>query len=391
MTAQIQEVAHWLLASGSEYRTLCSLSEELASRLCAAGLPIQRFNLGVFAHHPVMAGYAVLWDEARPKATEIPVRREDTLKPLYLESPIRLLAESETEVNFDLADESACAKYPVLAEFRDDGFTNYIGFSVRFGDVGTAVLTLCTKQQGGFGLEYYEGLRCLFPALRLLVDLVETRRLAKTVMRTYLGRHTAELVLDGEIQRGQGEVIEAAIWLCDLRDFSSMTAAVGSLAMIEVMNEYFDCMAEGVWEYQGEILKFMGDAMLVAFRVSDEVSPAKAAQRAASAAVAAQRRLRLLSERRSAKGEQPLRTGIAIHLGKVIYGNIGASTRLDFTVMGIAVNLVARIQQLTGELDEEILFSGQVAEHLDRSVVSLSEYELKGISESVEIYKLSND
>jgi adenylate cyclase len=391
MTVQLEQVAQWLLVSGRQYRTLRTVTEELAARLCAAGLPVQRFNLGVFAHHPVMAGYAVLWDETDPTAIEIPVRREDMLKKLYLESPIRLLAEGETSVNFDLADESACEKYPVLSEFRNEGFANYIGFSIPFGNVGTAVLTLCTKRPGGFSLEQYEGIRCLFPVLRLLIDLVESRRLAKTVMRTYLGRHTAQLVLDGKIQRGQGEVIEAAIWLCDLRDFSSMTAAIGSLAMIEVMNDYFDCMAEAVWEHQGDILKFMGDAMLVVFRVSSEVSLAQAAERAASAAVDAQHRLGRLSERRLERGEQPLRTGIAVHLGKVIYGNIGAATRLDFTVMGHAVNLVARIQELTRDLDEGVLFSGSVAAHLEHPVVSLSTYEFKGIGEPVEIYKLGSE
>jgi adenylate cyclase len=157
------------------------------------------------------------------------------------------------------------------------------------------------------------------------------------------------------------------------------------------MNDYFDCMAEAVWEHQGDILKFMGDAMLVVFRVSSEVSLAQAAERAASAAVDAQHRLGRLSERRLERGEQPLRTGIAVHLGKVIYGNIGAATRLDFTVMGHAVNLVARIQELTRDLDEGVLFSGSVAAHLEHPVVSLSTYEFKGIGEPVEIYKLGSE
>jgi adenylate cyclase len=388
--AQIDSICLWLLSKGDRYPGLRELTGDLAAKIGAAGIPVERINLGVFAHHPVLAGYAVLWDRSG-ELIEVPIRREDMVKPMYRDSPIRLLVESEESINYDLEDPTVGQEYPVLAEFRDAGLTHYIGYSIPFGDEGVAVLTLCSKSPGGFDVEIVHGLTSLFPALRLLINLVESRRLAQTVMRTYLGRNTAELVLAGEIQRGQGEVIEAAIWLCDLRDFTSMTSELGSLAMIEVMNEYFDCMAEAVWEYEGEILKFMGDAMLVVFRVSDEVSVAIAAQRASSAAVDAQRRLGLLSERRLAKGKQPLRTGIAVHLGKVIYGNIGASTRLDFTVMGNAVNLVARIQKLTGDLDEEVLFSGQVAAHLERSVVSLSEYELKGIGESVEIYKLGND
>jgi adenylate cyclase len=157
--------------------------------------------------------------------------------------------------------------------------------------------------------------------------------------------------------------------------------------MIAVMNQYFDCMAEAVWAEQGEILKFMGDAMLVVFRIGDEMSPGDAARRAVCAAVDAQRRLRDLSERRTAEGLLPLRAGVAVHLGAVVYGNIGASTRLDFTVVGEAVNLVARIQDLTGKTGEEILFTQQVAEHLAEPSESVGTYDLKGVPDPVEVFK----
>jgi adenylate cyclase len=387
MSTSFDDIANWLIATAAEHGDLRSLTGELVSRIREAGVPVHRFNLGVFALHPEMAGYAVVWDDGMDEAIEVPVRREDTLKPLYLASPIRLLVESREPAHFDLEDPRVGKQYPILSEFRDEGFTHYIGFPIPYGDDGIAVLTACTRRPGGFVAEELAGIERLFPVLRLLISVVETRRLAKTVLRTYLGRNIGERVLAGEILRGQGETIQAALWLCDLRGFTSMTADLGSFAMIDVMNQYFDCMAEAVWGEQGEILKFMGDAMLVVFRIGDELSPGDAARRAVRAAADALRRLSDLSESRVEEGLLPLRAGVAVHLGTVVYGNIGASSRLDFTVMGDAVNLVARIQHLTGETGEELLFSQEVAEHLTETSESVGTYDLKGIPSPVEVFK----
>ena len=387
MSMHFDDIADWLIATGAEQGDLRSLTGKLVSRIRAAGVPVHRFNLGVFAVHPEMAGYAVLWVEGMDEAIEVPVRREDTLKPLYLESPIRVLVERREPAYFDLEDPEAGKEYPVLSGFRAEGYTHYIGFPIPYRDGNIAILTACTKRAGGFAPEEIEGIESLFPVLRLLISMVETRRLAKTVLRTYLGRNIGERVLAGEILRGQGETIQAALWLCDLRDFTSMTAALGSLAMIDVMNQYFDCMAEAVWGEQGEILKFMGDAMLVVFRIGDEMSPGDAARRAESAAVDALRRLGELSECRVEEGLLPLRAGVAVHLGMVVYGNIGASSRLDFTVMGEAVNLLARIQQLTGETGEELLFTQSVAEHLTETSECVGSHYLKGVPGPVEVFK----
>jgi adenylate cyclase len=381
------DIANWLIANGTGEGDLRSLTDKLVSRIRAKGVAVHRFNLGVFTVHPVMAGYAVVWAENMDEAIELPIRREDTLKPLYLASPIRFVVERREPAHFNLEDPEAGKEYPVLSEFRADGYTHYIGFPIPFGDDGIAVLTMCTKRAGGYSSEEIAGIERLFPVLSLLISVVETRRLTKTILRTYLGQNIGERVLAGEIIRGQGETIQAALWLCDLRGFTSMTAALGSLAMIDVMNQYFDCMAEAVWEEQGEILKFMGDAMLVVFRIGEGTSPGDAARRAVSAAVKALRRLKDLSDRRVEEGLLPLRAGVAVHLGAVVYGNIGASSRLDFTVMGEAVNLVARIQSLTGETGEEILFTQKVADHLAETSESVGYYDLKGVSGPVEVFK----
>ena len=216
---------------------------------------------------------------------------------------------------------------------------------------------MCTTNPDGFSASQTQNIQKVFQILSLLLSVAETKRLAQTLLRTYLGRHTADKVLAGDILRGEGRSVRAAIWMCDLRGFTAMMEQVGSFAMIDIMNQYFDSMANAIWEQDGEVLKFMGDAMLAIFPIDDEQAEHVAAQRAVQAATKALANLRAISLDREAEGHSPLRVGIAVHLGEVVYGNIGASSRLDFTVMGHAVNMVARIQNLTGQLNEGILFS----------------------------------
>ena len=387
LQAVFEQIAAWLLESADQHTSLRALTGELARKLHAAGLPLARVNLGVFALHPEIAGYAVIWDPTKEEALEVPIRREDTLTATYINSPIRSLVEERRHLRYRLEEGELDDAFPVLEEFQASGHTDYAGFPIPYGGEGIAVLTLNTTRSGGFTEVEIAGFERLFPVLKLLIRVTETQRLAETVLRTYLGRETGSRVLAGEILRGQGEEIEAALWLCDLRDFTAMTARIGSKPMIQVMNAYFDCMTEAVWEQGGEVLKFMGDAMLAVFRIDADRSAAEAAQSGVEAAHDALERLEELSARRVADGFLPLRAGIALHIGTVVYGNIGASSRLDFTVMGGAVNLVARIQHLTGSAHEPLLFSDRIAEHLGAATESVGVHEFKGVSRPVEVFK----
>lgn len=386
---KFESIRQWLLEQGAQYATLRELTQNWVLQMRQVGVPVDRINLGVFALHPEMAGYAVTWDTSLTDAIEISVRREDTLTPTYLQSPIRTLVDERRELCFNLRCQGDVEAYPVLGEYKAKGYLHYYGFPIVYADEGVAALTLCTKNEAGLTTEMLQGVRYLFPVLRLLMSVVETRRLAKTVLKTYLGRKTGESVLAGKIIRGQGEFIDAALWLCDLRNFTSMTEEIGSESMIDVMNDYFDCMADAVWAENGEILKFMGDAMLVVFRKNDETSTTQVVDSALTAARNAQLNLQGLSKKRAEKGLVPLKTGIAIHLGQVIYGNVGAASRLDFTVMGHAVNMVARIQQLSGELGLPILCSQEVAVHAKGRTTSLGKYGFKGVKSQVEVFKLN--
>lgn len=390
MNNGFDDISRWLIDHASAYDDLRVLAGQLVDRLHLVGFPVERLNLGVLAVHPEMAGYAVMWEKGMAAPIEAPIHRKDMRNSTYADSPIRFIVEHRESVDFDLADPIALRRFPVLQEFQKNGYTQYIGFPLQYGKGGTAVLTLCTSAPTGFEQTDVVGIQNIFPVLRLLIDVVETRRLAKTVLRTYLGRDTGERVLSGDIVRGEGERIQAALWFCDLRDYTSMTSELGSFAMIDVMNEFFDCMADAIWAEDGEILKFMGDAMLAVFRIRLDRGAASAAKAAVRASQAAIDSLSAISSERKERREAALRAGVSLHLGSVVYGNIGAESRLDFTVMGHAVNLVARIQSLNSSMGEAILFSQEIADHVGEEAESIGLHTFKGVPTPVEVFRLRN-
>ena len=377
-------IRQWLLNEAASANTLRELTEALIERLCAIQMPISRLNIGVFTIHPETAGYVYTWrvgsgDQAA-ELVELPVSHEVTRTEAYLNSPIRVLAEQTTTLRFNLEDPDSGVEFSVLDEFRQAKQTDYCGFSLPHGAGGVGVLTVCTQRPGGFSDLEIAGLASLLPTLKLLIGALESHRLAQTVMRTYLGRRTGDLVLNGKIRRGEGELIDAALWLCDLRGFTAMSEDLGPETTIAVMNAYFDCMASAVWTAGGEILKFMGDAMLVVFRLDDTTDESAASRQAFQAAKDALAELEGLSCEAIAGKPMKLRAGIALHMGEVVYGNIGARTRLDFTIMGPAVNLLARLQTLSGERDAPIVMSAEFASLLNENVESMGHHTFKGVN-----------
>ena len=203
-------------------------------------------------------------------------------------------------------------------------------------------------------------------------------------METYLGRDAARRVLTGQIKRGRGKRICAAILLSDLRDFTAMSDRLPAGEVIALLNDYFDIMATQVHEHGGEVLKFIGDGMLAVFNVGGSLPDAACCQ-SMHAAIEAVRALTALNLDRTEK----LEVGIALHLGDVVYGNIGAADRLDFTVIGPAVNEAARIEGLCRDLDRRILISASFAHGCGCTpLVSLGRHRLRGVGEAQEIFTL---
>ena len=235
----------------------------------------------------------------------------------------------------------------------------------------------------------------MIPMLARLAEVHALRRTAKTVLQTYLGRQTGERVLEGLIHRGDGQEIHAVIWLCDLRGSTRLADTMPRQAFLDLLNEYFECMAGAVMSHDGEVLKFIGDALLAIFPIgaaSEHPETCSRHQRASVAALAAAReamqRMDALNQARRDRGEPPLAFGIALHLGDVMYGNIGAPGRLDFTVIGPAANEAARLEAMCKTLGRPIIISSQFARVLPEPLVSLGFHALRGVHEPNELFTL---
>jgi adenylate cyclase len=213
------------------------------------------------------------------------------------------------------------------------------------------------------------------------------RRTATALLETYLGRHTGERVLKGLVKHGDGEHIHAVIWFCDFRDSTPLSKSMGRQAYLRQLNRFFYCMAGAVLEAGGEVLRYIGDAVLAIFPIQQ--NPAEACERAVRAARLAASRIAEMNERH--QGRAPLRYGIGLHLGTVTYGNIGVPQRLEFTVIGAAANEAARVESMTKELKKPVLTSAAFAGAYPGNLVSLGKHALKGLDGEHELFTLPDE
>src|SRR5262249_37084098 len=278
----------------------------------------------------------------------------------------------------------SATEFPIVKDLRAEGLTDYIVLSIPFADGSHKALSLDTNRPDGFrdaDIALFEG---LVPAFAFNLEIQALQRTARTLLDTYVGRQAGGRVLDGQIRRGMGETIRAVIWLCDLRGFTALSEKLPRDELIAMLNAYFGPMCDAVEAHGGEVLKFIGDAMLAIFPVADDA--AAACRRALAAAQAAQTSLRQENAERTRAGRPNIAYGIALNLGDVMYGNIGSDTRLDFTVIRPAVNLAARIEALCSQLGRSLPLSAEFVAAGGTPAQVLGEFALKGVADVQRIY-----
>ena len=288
--------------------------------------------------------------------------------------------------------------FPVLEELRDAGATDYVALPLLFSDGQINATTIAADRAGGFTGHELGQMYETLPILARRFELHAMRHTARTLLDTYLGPQTGERVLKGLIKRGDGEDIHAVIWFCDLRGSTPLANSMSRREFLEVLNDFFDCMAGAVLDHGGEVLRFIGDAALAIFPTGtgeggvDRVccTPAEACGRAIEAARDAERRLEDLNRRRADDGKPPLGFGIGLHIGEVTYGNIGVPERLEFTVVGAAANETARLESLTKVLDRPILVSAEFKTCHADELISLGRHEMRGIEGAREVFTLTD-
>jgi adenylate cyclase len=380
-------VIRWLMTDARKHADPSEFLEAFAQRLRAAGADISRITTGVPILHPQIFSFSGLWELGKG-TTERLYRTGPTSTSTMSNSPIRIAYEGGGPVRCDLTAPAQEGEFPILQDLRGEGYTDYVVHSVPFADGSHKALSLATRRASGFDADELKLFEAMIPAVAFNLEVQALRRTARTLLDTYVGQQSGGRVLEGQIQRGTGETIRAVIWLCDLRGFTNLSEALSRDALIDLLNCYFGPMCDAVASEGGEILKFIGDAMLAIFPIGQDTAndTAKTCQAALIAAERAQAALMEENERRGKAGLPRIEYGLALHLGDVMYGNIGSDTRLDFTVIGPAVNLTARIESMCRELGRQLLLSSAFVKAGGIAAKSVGTFALKGVGADQEIF-----
>ena len=377
----VQPVVDWLAGGARPATDPKQVLKLLCERLVECGVRLDRMALFVRPLHPNVAAHALYW---RRGAAEVEVNEEDhafTGSEEQLASPIHRVRATGHEIRRRLEDPAAPLDFPVLHELRASGITDYLIMPLEFLSEVHA-LSVATRNAGGFSDAELAALARIRPPLTRLVEVFALERKAATILDAYLGRHAGEKVLQGRIRRGDTERIHAVIWFCDLRDSTPLADALGPEAFLALLNEYFECVLGPALERGGQVLRFIGDAALAIFPVAAD--PADAATRAVEAAREAVARMEKMNRNR----QTPLRFGIGLHLGDVLYGNVGTRERIEFTVIGAAANEAARIEALCKTLGAPLVVSEAVARHTRHAWRRLGPHPLRGVENPVELLTL---
>jgi adenylate cyclase len=376
----------WLIGDARKLPDGPTLLAQLCERLLGQGLPLARASFHIRTLHPQLFGMGFYWQRGTAQIRVFRAERGIERTELYQRSPMRVLFEGAGAVRQRLDLPDVALAFPLLEELRQQGLTDYVALPLTFTDGKIHGTTWSADRPGGFSSAELAQIEDLLPLFGLLLEIHLSRRITITLLDTYVGHHAGERILEGQITRGSGETVAAAIWYCDLRGFTALSERLGRDALLACLNDYFDCMAGAVERQGGEILKFIGDAMLAIFPLAGD----EACRRALEAARAARDAMAALNTRRRERGEEALGFGIALHAGEVMYGNIGAANRLDFTVVGPAVNLTTRIERLCRSLERDLLVSGAFAGGCTTwPLRSLGRHRLQGVALPVELFTLA--
>ena len=401
----------WLVDRGLRGLPLEEQVDGFCRRVVEAGFPARRFNMLMGTLHPRHGARSYTWRPEGLTTGEFPRRRSDAESEAYLRSPIHHLRSlGELRLRRRL-DTEVPQEFPLLEELREAGMTDYVARLVPFdvGDVPAlrtegAVVDLArpnplqgiffsaaTDVPGGFDDGHLKQVADALPYLALAVKSRSTLDVARTLLETYLGADAGGHVLTGEIDRHSVQRIQAVIWFCDLRGFSSVANRVPQEELVEILDAYLEAMARPVLDHRGQILKFLGDGFLATFPLAQRRRESVCVDALAAASQLLEYFPRFNAERRAA-GKKTLEFGVALHLGEVLYGNIGASERLDFTVVGSAVNEASRIEGMCRPLQRKVLVSQafhEAAVSCGGRLVSVGFHALRGIREPQELFSIA--
>ncbi|MBX9702026.1 MAG: adenylate/guanylate cyclase domain-containing protein, partial [Acetobacteraceae bacterium] len=395
-------LTRWITGFALAHDDPAALLAGFCERVVEAGVPLLRMGIAANVVHPLLQGRGYNWRRGeaveRADLTRAVARRRDAVwrrSPFYALQP-----KGPTELRRTLGGSYKPGEFTMLDEFVGRGCTDYVAMLVPYGrDAASAtpsgmLLSVQTDRAGGFANAELDLLRRLAQPLAHACKTMTAVEAGRTLMATYLGRDPARQVLEGRIEQGRAEPVQAVLWSSDLVGFTRIADTLPRDRLLELLNAYADAVVASITAQGGEVLKFIGDGIIAIFPLAAEGGPEGACARALDAAQAALVAVEALGATRASAGLSRTGLHLALHLGEVLYGNIGSRERLDFTVVGPAVNEVARIEAMCRSLDQRLVVSSAVAAAAGPArarLVSLGRYALRGVGRPQELFTLDRD
>jgi adenylate cyclase len=378
-------VAAWLYIEGRRIVDPVALVNALMGRLDAAGASVDRLRFVSGTLHPQVLAWGAVW--VRGTGAQIVTADHGVqLSDEYPGSPIQIVRGEDRAYRRRLDRRPAEDENVVLRRLHAAGMTDYYAVPMRFGSGAVNFLSLATAAPAGFSEADLDRFGALANLLAPQIEIIERRRMTLGLLDAFVGPRISARILDGQVKRGDGDRIEAAFWYSDLRGFTGLSESLPASELLQLLNDYFENCAAAAAARGGEILQFIGDAILIVFEIRRPEDEARVCEDALDAAIDAFAAIGVVNHRRRHAGLREIEFGLGLHLGMVTHANVGSPSRLAFNVVGPAVNKTARIQSLTKDAGVPLLLSEEFAAHIKRPLRSLGRRDLRGVAGAHEVF-----
>jgi adenylate cyclase len=388
ISCDTKSIVDWLTDGARSAQRPEIVLADLCERLVQAGIPLWRVAVFVRTLHPQIMGRRFIWQAgADVTITEGPF---DLLKAdQFQSSPFLAVIKTGRTVRRRLTDANNQNEFSIYEELRSQNATDYLANPLIFTDGSVHVVTWSTQQRGGFTDAQIACIQAIVTPLARVAEIRALQRTAANLLDAYVGHHAGERILAGQIRLGHSELLHSVIWLSDMRGFTALADQLPPQILVDLLNRYFDCQVPTILQHGGEVLKFIGDGLLAIFPLAEGATDApEVCNRALKAAREARVSIESIEAPFNTGNASGVRFGLALHLGEVLYGNIGSGNRLDFTCIGPAVNLAARLEKLAASLGRTIILSAEFAKHSRVDLEPLGEFAIAGFAAKQEAFGL---
>jgi len=382
----IDDLNHWMTTEGRCSGDPLKVVAHYCTTLIKAGVPLWRANISQRFANPLLLAWGVIWT---PEGTEVyEVTHARMLTVDYIGSGFEYIFKNQRPLHKSLRDLDPKTEHLSYLEFAEAGGTDFYATLLDYGDQSQHGCTFTSQSTDGFLPKHLEMIEATKPGLASAMEPVTMRKSSKSLLRTYLGDGPSEAVWNGTIQRGERTTLEAVVMFSDLRGFTELSDSSSESEVFDALDGYFDVVVQSVEEMGGDVLKFMGDGILSIFPIRQSTDRPHQCLQAALAARAVLVGLATLNDKRAQQGKTPLDIGIGINAGQVSYGNIGSPGRLDFTVLGRAVNIASRIEGLTKSIGHRVLATKAIAEINAELFENCGLHKVRGIAHPMDLFNL---